>query len=322
MKNVVILINEISEQANADELDVLDQAKVFEAELELLGYKTYRVFLGLDFRGAHDEIRKHQPEFVVNLVESFEKSGRLIYFAPAWLEQAGFCFTGNNSEAMYITSNKMLAKRLMKQAGILTAPWICSTNVDALNPAKQYIAKPVWEDASVGITDENVMVGDAKKARRFLEKNANRPYFFEEFISGREFNISVLGGNEGPEVLPIAEMMYYKYPEGKPKIMGYEAKWAKNTFEYDNTSREFLAPEQEPGLALRLRQICTNCWKLFGLKGYVRVDFRVDESGDPFVLEINANPCLSPDAGFYVASQKAGYSASEMLKRIFEDVWK
>jgi len=322
MKKVAVLINAISANPTPDELDVLTQAEAIETELHTLGYQSERVFLGLDMQSVADKLREDAPHFVVNLVESVDNSGKLLYFAPAFLEHLQVPFTGSGSEAMFITTNKMLAKSLMFQNGLPTPEWISSDFSAKLNPLKTYIAKPVWEEASVGISDENIVKGDAVSVNNFLKKHADKPYFFEEFIEGREFNISILGGKNGPEVLPMAEILFEKYPEGKPKIVGYEAKWDESSFEYSHTPRSFGVEETNLELAAKLKKICSESWKLFNLKGYVRIDFRVDKNNEPQILEINANPCLSPDAGFYAASQRAGYSFKQVVERIIEDVWK
>jgi D-alanine-D-alanine ligase len=321
MKKVVILINAISEMPTADELDVLTQADAIETELKALGYLTERLFVGLNLQQVSEQLKKINPAFVFNLVESLDGSGRLIYFAPALLEHLHIPFTGSSSEAFIVTSNKMLAKSLLLKKGIPTPDWTEGVTALHLKPSSLYIAKPVWEDASVGITDESILKGDEVTIQNFLDKHKGMPYFFEEFIEGREFNISVLGGKDGPEVLPMAEIVFEQYPAGKPKIVGYEAKWDEDSFAYNHTVRSFGVEKTDPVLAGKLRQICIDSWKLFRIKGYTRVDFRVDQSGNPWVLEINANPCLSPDAGFYAASMQAGYSFKQVVERICEDVW-
>ncbi len=65
-----------------------------------------------------------------------------------------------------------------------------------------------------------------------------------------------------------------------------------------------------------MAEISLQCWKIFDMNGYVRVDFRVDDQNRPWVLEVNANPCLSPDAGFVAACQQGGVNYTEMVKRI------
>ncbi len=320
-KKVIILINALSANADKDELDVLDQASFAEEALEHLGYDTERLFMDLNLDETSIRLRKIKPVFVFNLVESLEKDGKLIYLAPSLLEHLGIPFTGCRSEAMFITSNKILAKKMMLAAGLPTLKQIENIKNQEVDSAVRYIAKPVWEDASVGISDENLLPGNAQIIQKFIDKHADMQYFFEEYISGREFNISVLGGKSGPEVLPIPEIIFENFPEGKPKIIGYAAKWDESSFEYHNTNRLFGLEKTEAELANKLKQLCIDAWNLFGLKGYARVDLRVDEKGSPWILEINANPCLSKDAGFYAATKEAGYEFSNVINRIIEDAW-
>ncbi len=321
MTKVVVLINALTANPDKDELDVLDQACAVEEALDQLGYQSERLFMGLNLNETSERLREINPSFVFNLVESLEKDAQLIHLAPALLEHLGIPFTGCGSESMFITSNKTLTKKMMLAMGLPTPRQIDNIKNLEIDRKVQYIAKPVWEDASVGISDENILVSDPKIIQAFLNTHPNRSYFFEEYIGGREFNISVLGGSKGPEVLPIPEILFENFPEGKPKIIGYSAKWDESSFEYHNTNRSFGIEKTEPQLAERLKQICLDSWNLFGLKGYARVDLRVDEHGKPWILEINANPCLSEDAGFYAATQEAGYDFPQVIKRILEDAW-
>lgn len=320
-KVVVILINAMSTNANQDELDVLDQACIVEEALEQLGYETKRLFMGLNLAETEERLNEIKPLFVFNLVESLEKNAKLIHLAPSLLEHLQISYTGCRSESMFITSNKILTKKMMLAAALPTPKLIINIDTQEPNSTMQYIAKPAWEDASVGINDENVLDGNTQTIRQFLKNHSDMNYFFEEYISGREFNISILGGIDGPEVLPIPEILFQNFPPEKPKIIGYSAKWDESSFEYHNTVRSFGLEEKEPQLAENLKQICLDSWTLFGLKGYARVDLRVDDQGQAWILEINANPCLSEDAGFYAASKIAGYSFPQCIKRIIEDAW-
>jgi D-alanine-D-alanine ligase len=222
---------------------------------------------------------------------------------------------------MYVSTNKILTKMMLEQAGLPTPTHFNSGADMKVIKGTRYIAKPLWEDASIGIDDESVLDADINAIKDFLAKHPKHHYFFEEYIDGREFNISVLGGNRGPEVLPIAEIVFQDYPDSKPKIVGYDAKWNEGSFEYSNTLRSFGLEKEDPGMAAGLKEICIRCWHLFALKGYARIDFRVDRDGKPWILEVNANPCLSDDAGFYAAATEAGYSFKELIERICEDVW-
>ena len=106
------------------------------------------------------------------------------------------------------------------------------------------------------------------------------------------------------------------FPADKPRIVGYAAKWAEDSFECRHTVRRFVDQRQEGPLCRQLGEIALRCWDVFQLRGYARVDFRVDSSGQPWVLEINANPCISPDAGFAAALAERGIPYSAAIRRI------
>ncbi len=143
--------------------------------------------------------------------------------------------------------------------------------------------------------------------------------FAERYIQGREFNLSLLTSPEGPVLLPPAEIRFDQYPPEKRKIVGYKAKWDTDSFEYHHTPRGFeFLPEDGP-LLKRMGDLAMKCWDLFGIRGYARVDFRVDRENRPWILEVNANPCLSPDAGFAAAASRAGLSFRDVIERIIED---
>jgi D-alanine-D-alanine ligase len=121
-----------------------------------------------------------------------------------------------------------------------------------------------------------------------------------------------------PQVLPPAEIDFSAFPPDKPRIVGYRAKWQADSFEYQNTPRRFDFPSADGPLLEQLRSLSLRCWALFGLRGYTRVDFRVDRDGRPWILEINTNPCLSPDAGFAAALQQAGIPFETAIQRILD----
>jgi D-alanine-D-alanine ligase len=122
-------------------------------------------------------------------------------------------------------------------------------------------------------------------------------------------------------VLPPAEIDFSAFPPDKPRIVGRQAKWEEASFDFQNTPRRFdFSPADQP-LVERLSRLARDTWTLFGLRGYVRVDFRVDLAGEPWILEINANPCLSPDAGFAAALAQASIPFPRAVARILEDAF-
>jgi D-alanine-D-alanine ligase len=156
--------------------------------------------------------------------------------------------------------------------------------------------------------------------RRLQQREAEteRPFFAERYIDGREFNLSIWG-NES-EVLPPAEIDFSEFPVGKPRIVAHGAKWDAASFEYHNTRRRFHFPAADEPLLRRLCELSRECAPLFNLHGgYSRIDFRCDADCQPWILEINTNPCLSPDAGFAAAVEQAGFSFDEAIQRLLAD---
>ena len=319
MSKIIILINRLSDQPSVDELDVIDQVEAVEKSLDELGLIHEREFVDTNLNSLVDKLNGEPGGIAFNLVESLNNSGGLVYFIPALVESMNYPLTGNPSDAMFLTTQKPLAKKVMRGMGIPTPEWWTASDPIDLDPGKQYIVIPSREDASVGINDENVFYGSD---RAILDRFRNRwgdHFFVEEFITGREFNLSVLGGPNGPEVLSPAEMLYKEYPAGKPAIMGYAAKWDEGTFEYRNTTRTFDLPESDYSLLKQLKEICYQCWSAFNLRGFARVDFRIGQNNQPYVLEINANPCISPDSGFYNAAIRSGLTFTQVVQRIVND---
>jgi D-alanine-D-alanine ligase len=310
MKHAVILHNPVSAEAKEDELDVLNQAELIENALIELGYSSERMDFDLNIRDLIYKLKIRDPAVVFNLVETVNNEGRLSFMALAILETYGFKFTGSGTKAIFTTTDKIICKNILRNNQIETPGWAKTLN--EIVPDKVYLTKPVSEDGSVGIEDHIVSKGNLIKA---ISKDS----FAEEYIHGREFNISVLGGRSGTAVLPPAEMCFYNYPESRPRILGYKAKWEENSFEYKNTARSFNFAAQDFLLLEELKVIAQKCWQIFDLRGYARVDVRVGDDRIPKVIEINANPCISPDSGFIAACKEEGLTEKEVIKRIIED---
>ena len=187
----------------------------------------------------------------------------------------------------------------------------------------KWIVKGVWDQASRDMDDDAVFAGDLAEVHRRLNERVTRtgrPSFTEEYIEGREFNLALLIGPNGVEAMPPAEIDFSTFPAEKPRIVGHRAKWQADSFEYNNTPRHFDFPAADKALLDQLRDLARRCWSLFNLRGWARVDFRVDQKGNPWILEINANPCLSPDTGFAAALHEAEIGIDQAIQRIVEEI--
>lgn len=321
---IVILHNRVPADAAPDEMDVLVQVEAVGEALISLGHTVEPWGCDLDLESLAFSLSGATPDLVFNLVEGLEGHGRLIHLAPGVLEAMRVPLTGCPAEAIFLTSHKVLAKGLLRQAGLPTPDWLGDGLADAAADAGpggsgRWIVKSVWEDASLGMDDAAVVDGGPAAAHAELARRAGRPgspWFAEAFVEGREFNLGLLDGPDGPVVLPPAEITFEGFPEGKPRIVGYAAKWHEDSFEYRHTVRRFDLPPADAPLVAEMSRQALACWRLFRLCGWARVDFRVAADGRPFILEVNANPCLSPDAGFAAALERAGIPFAEAVGRI------
>ena len=303
---ILILYNALSENPAQDEKDVLDQVTLVEEGLSGNGCQVEKLEFSLDVKKFLATISKLKPDLVFNLVESVDNDGKLICLAPGILEHIGIPYTGTKHDQMFICQNKIVAKELMVKNNILTPSWFRMDNPKFIL-GKQYLVKPIWEDGSLGIDDEKLFTSVDESLKNYDPSN----FFLEEYVDGREFNVAILAG----EVLEPAEIIFREF-EDIPKILGYKAKWEEDSFQYKNTFRTFDIEEM---LKVKLKIIGKKCWELFNMKGYARVDFRMNSSGKIYVLEVNPNPCISPDSGFIAAAQNFGYSKKDVVEKILKD---
>jgi len=298
---IAVLHQHVPDDALPDERDVLDEATCVARALESLGHTVEIWPCTLDLIAL--EKRLPSVDLFFNLVETLGGTGRLIHLVPGVLEARGATFTGNSSTALMLTGNKPLTKRVLAGAGVPVAPAF---------HAGRYIVKPAWEDASLGIDDEAVVDSLAEAEARVSSLGPG--FFAEAYIPGREINVALIESPDGPQVLPIAEIVFDGDWSAKPRIVGYACKWEPDSFEYKNTRRIF--PPDEGALFDRIRAIARDCWRALELEGYVRVDLRVTEDGQPFVLEINANPGIAPDSGFAGSLEAAGIRYEDAVARL------
>ena len=320
----VVLHSDVPEDAGMDEKDALVQAAVVSSALSELGYEPATMPFSLNVTHIIDMLRDLRPAFVFNIVETMAGQGSLIHIAPSVLDFLRIPYTGAGTEATFFTSNKVLAKNILNAAGIATPPlFLPLANYGGHFVEGTYIIKAVWEHASTWLHSDSIIhVKDLNQLREAMasrQKQLGMACFAEAFIEGREFNLSLLAGDGGPHVLAPVEIRFDDFPPGKVRVVDYLSKWVEDSFEYHHTPRCFDFPEEDNNLLLLLTDLALQCWRVFGLRGYARVDFRIDKTGKPWVLEVNTNPCLSPDGGFYAAVERSGLSFTSAIERIIRD---
>ncbi len=262
---------------------------------------------------------------VFNLVEGFWADAEQANLVPAAVRSFGKACTGNDTPGLLLSLDKWQSKTLLHAAGIPTPKGLIVHPGQPI-PARDlfdgpYIVKPVRADASEGIDNTSIVRkrgGDLHEVVQRIHEQFTQPALIEQYIDGRELNVSVIWRDGEPHVLPLAEIDFSAFDATRPRIVGYEAKWLADTFEYHHTPRIIPAPLSKR-LSRRIRDLAIASCRSLGCFGYCRVDFRLDKADCPYALEVNANPDISLDAGFAAALESAGISYEAFVKLTVDD---
>ncbi|MGQ9560664.1 MAG: D-alanine--D-alanine ligase family protein [Candidatus Oleimicrobiaceae bacterium] len=305
-------------------LDWVSQAAVkYEVEavheaLLQLGHRPERLPVR-DVRAAIASVEEAKPDVIFNLCESYWGKAQLEMAVAGLWELLGVPYTGNPPLALGMAQHKVVAKQLFAAAGIRTPAYQVFTSVpssERFSLRLPAIAKPSQEDASVGITERSFIrtLDQLPGVVETLLRQYRQPVLVEEYIEGREFNVSVLD-TEPPMVLPLSEIDFSALGTGLPRITSYEAKWLPEHPLYRNTPAMCPAQVERP-LRRRLERTALRVFRLLHGRDYGRVDMRVDGKGAIFVLEFNPNPDISPEAGYTRSLKAAGIEFAEFVDRL------
>ncbi|MCX6749873.1 MAG: ATP-grasp domain-containing protein [Candidatus Pacearchaeota archaeon] len=312
----LIYLTAITKDSTPDDEDVTNEAEFFSEGLKNIGYEVEQRPFNRSYEIIKKEIEEVNPSFLVNLVEAVDGKDSLARLAPIIFEKLGIPYTGCTARAFIDTESKVNVKIILKKEGILTPYWLTLGNLERVDLSKRrFLIKSKINHASKDL--ETTLLEDREEIKDALDSKGG-DFFAEEYIEGREFNVSIIGKIGKGKVLPPAEMLFTNWPENKLKIVDYAAKWEENSHGYKNTKRTFNFPKRDLPLIKNICSISEECWDLFELRGYARIDFRVKDN-IPYVLEINANPCISPDAGFIAAAHQAGMTDEQVIKNIISD---
>lgn len=313
---VLVLYSDVAPDAPPEEQDTLLAADAVGAALVRKGFAVSSAAFAKEPDRFAAVLEAAAPDVVFNLVEGIDGLGGLAPECPRRLAALGYRFTGALAPAMDLTNDKPATKAQLRQAGLVTPGWSVGPAWQGLDRGR-WIVKSALEDASLGLDDACVVDGrDVPVRAEACTRRWGGDWFAEQYIEGREFNIALLQERGAARILPMAEMRFENWPAGKPRIVGYDAKWDEGSVASRQTVRHFGVEQEEPRLAADLRDACMQVWDLFDLSGFVRVDFRVTDAGTPLILEINTNPCISPDAGFAAAAAQAGMAYDDVIAAI------
>lgn len=297
----------------------------FSREIEIMRASLSRSFARVailpvdkDIPKACHEIAKASPDLIFNMVESLDGHAGYEFIMAGVFEVMGVPFTGSGALCLGNCLDKAAAKTMLMGSGIKTPRF------DVASPGSPYdydrcplnfplVAKPVAEDASIGISEGSV-VRDARdlEARvAFLFKHYGQDVLIEEYIEGREINVSILGG----KVLSIGEVLFDGLPDHLPRIVTYEAKWNSSSVYFEYSIPKCPADLNET-VACDVRVAALASYRAMKCRDYARIDIRLSADNEPYVIDVNPNPDLSTDSGFVREAAGAGLSFDELLLRI------
>lgn len=306
---IVILRDDLSRSDSIDELDNKEEADFTEKYLSKK-HEVIQIPFISDLQLVMDQIRGYSPDVVFNLVESVCGNGAMSVIAVQLLQSMGIPFTGNAMYAQLISSDKALAKRLLRQSSI-------PTPASSFKHDVEYILKMTGEHASKDLDDNCIRsfstADQMKEALRQKELSTGTKWMAEQYIDGREFNCALLGDI----ILPPEEIHFQEEFMGH-KILTYEAKWDEDSVPYQLSLRTF---DFEDKIKKRLVTLMKMCAINLELKGYARVDFRMDKYENLYAIDINTNPCISPDSGFVAMVSRQGLTLEEMFDKIIDDAF-
>jgi D-alanine-D-alanine ligase len=312
--NVVDLVEQGKEDHLLSEQQIVLVEKDIEQALKEHGHATAPVPIRDDIWGP---LKQYDPDewMIFNLCESIRNKTYLEPYIISVFEHLGFRYTGSGRRTLANCLNKARAKEILRAHGIRTAayqiftPWTIQRQLEF-----PLFVKPVSEDASIGITLDSVVQDERSLRRqvRYIWEMYQEPALVEEFIQGREFNVTLLG-NDNPRVMPLSEINF-RIHNPLARIVSFRAKWVPSSPEYIGTPPTCPA-RVSATMKARIEDVARRAYMAMGLHDYGRVDLRV-KNGMPYVLEVNPNADLSADAGIARATRVAGMSYSDLVDEI------
>ncbi|MDB5349369.1 MAG: ATP-grasp enzyme D-alanine-D-alanine ligase [Planctomycetota bacterium] len=302
----------------ASEAGVVAAARSILAALKSHGFRPFLMSARPPAQRLVRSLERKHPDLVFNLIEGFGGHSGGEAHVTSLLEMMGIPYTGCPPEAQSLARHKGRTKALLLGSGLPTARfWVVAAGDSMpIDPwPGNVIVKPESEDASLGIDQDSIVTTHLDlsiRVRQVREKHGPN-VLIESYLPGPEYNVGVLA-LPTPKALPVAEILYTT-PPGRWPILTYEAKWHVGSAE-DLASRPRCPAEISPEMEVRLRGLAESAFRACGCRDYARVDFRLDEHGEPMILEVNPNPDLDPSAGLARAIAAGGLDWSETISAL------
>ena len=319
---ILVLYNEPTlppDHPDADsEHDILYTADTIARILQQAGVVVERLGMTDNPAALIAGVKASAPDAIFNLYEGLAQWGNTEAYVSGLLELLRIPFTGSPTQPLLMCRSKPLTKQLLAGAGLPTAPFfVVEEGRVPKCPIKwPVIVKPGREDASVGIDQASVVTNQKQLESRveYIRTTYGPSVLVERFIRGREFNVALIARDGELTTLPFSEILFVP-PDDSPNmwpIVSFDAKWRPGTRDFTATPAKNPA-EVTPELHHTVSTLAKKAFELVGCRDYARVDFRLDDEGEPFILEVNPNPCISPLAGLAAGLESAKIPYPEFI---------
>jgi len=289
------------------------------------GYEVQLVGVHEDARVVLDHCAEWKPDLAVNCAESYLGNGTLDFVCATLLEAAAVPYTGSSPLALQVTRDKAMTKKILAYHGIHVPDFVLYRTRDQVvaPPPLPFplIVKPLAADASEGIAQASVVRDTAALAERvaFVHERFRQPAIAEQFIGGRELYAGVLGNDERIEVLPLTELVFDKDKnEPDERIATQAAKWGDAYRKRRGIRTQFARPVSALARE-RIVEACRTAARALWLRDYARVDIRLTDDDQVWVLEANANPFISRGHEMANAAAKIGLDYPAFIERIVDE---
>lgn len=295
------------------EYDVISALKKNQYQIRTLGIDS-------DISPLVEAIKNDPPTLVFNLLEQFNNDPAMDYHIVTLLELHGIPYTGSNPKGLVLARDKALSKKILQYHRILTPHfYTLKQNEKFKAPYKgmkyPMIVKCLYEEASYGIAQKSVVnnIEQLKERVEYIQKTLIQDVIIEEFIAGKEYYIGVIGNNR-LKVLPVWELVYKNVDSPENEVYTARAKWNKNYRKRKGIDHQKAKIHSE--LEKKIIKVVKRTYKALSLSGYARIDIRVDENNNIYILEANPNPNISHDDEFAMSAKNAGLSYKDLIKKL------
>lgn len=322
-KNVTVVYNRVTSVVERAEKELRaddDNIIVAQQTSEALKKKGYNVSMYEVDRGNLADLGLDSEQIYFNLAEGVGNEPKSDYVVARQLEEVGATFTGCSSHTLFFTNDKVAAKELFIAHSLPTPRFqVFEEGVHDFSLKFPLFVKPSREDSSLGITEDSIVTNLAALKERiaFLKSTYDDPVLVEEYVEGRELNVTIIGEGDNAKILPISEVMFGDYFKGKYNIVDFAAKWEEDTEAYKQSWG--VAPaELDKNTQKLVELVAMTAYNLTDCRDYARVDLRLSPSGEPYVLEVNANPGLAQDSGAVRSAKASGLEYNDFIASILE----